>query len=134
MSAYVLARALPSENDRFAALVEALRDDANRRFALAELNDFLSMLGAAEFAAAVLPAIDLRGLSPMVQNYVAAMVEQAASARAFRSHRGLATSSRSTNRTSATPLKSLRLHLLRATPVAFKRRNIFADAGVGARV
>lgn len=133
MSAYVLARALPSENDRFAALVEALRDDANRRFALAELNDFLSMLGAAEFAAA-LPAIDLRGLSPMVQNYVAAMVEQAASAKGVSIPAWTRDVLPLDEPYFATPLKNLRLHLLRATPVAFKRRNIFADAGVGARV
>jgi hypothetical protein len=34
----------------------------------------------------------------------------------------------------ATRLKSLRQHLLRSAPVPFKRRNIFVDAGVGARV
>jgi hypothetical protein len=34
----------------------------------------------------------------------------------------------------ATPLRSLRLHLLRASPVPFKRRNIFVDSSVGARV
>ena len=34
----------------------------------------------------------------------------------------------------ATPLKSLRMHLLQAAPVPFKRRNIFVDAGVGSRV
>jgi hypothetical protein len=32
------------------------------------------------------------------------------------------------------PLQSLRLHLLAASPVAFKRRNIFVDAAVGDRV
>jgi hypothetical protein len=34
----------------------------------------------------------------------------------------------------ATSLKSLRLHLLEASPVPYRRRNIFVDAGVGARV
>jgi len=34
----------------------------------------------------------------------------------------------------ATRLRSLRLHLLAASPAAFKRRNIFVDAGIGARV
>jgi hypothetical protein len=33
----------------------------------------------------------------------------------------------------ATRLKSLRPHLLRTTPVAFRRRNIFADSTIGAR-
>lgn len=34
----------------------------------------------------------------------------------------------------ATPLSSLRMHLLRAAPVPFKRRNLFVDAAVGGRV
>ena len=34
----------------------------------------------------------------------------------------------------ATPLAGLRLHLLRASPVPFRRRNIFVDTGVGGRV
>jgi hypothetical protein len=34
----------------------------------------------------------------------------------------------------AVPLSSLRLHLLRAAPVPFKRRNIFVDSAVGDRV
>jgi hypothetical protein len=34
----------------------------------------------------------------------------------------------------ATSLKSLREHLLVAAPIPFKRRNIFVDASVGARV
>ena len=34
----------------------------------------------------------------------------------------------------ATTLRSLRLHLLRVAPVAFRRRNLFVDAGAGGRV
>lgn len=34
----------------------------------------------------------------------------------------------------ATPLAGLRLHLLRASPVPFKRRNIFIDSSIGDRV
>ncbi len=33
-----------------------------------------------------------------------------------------------------TPMVSLRLHLLRSSPVPFKRRNIFVDSGIGTRV
>jgi hypothetical protein len=32
------------------------------------------------------------------------------------------------------PLEGLRLHLLQASPVPFKRRNIFIDSSVGDRV
>lgn len=34
----------------------------------------------------------------------------------------------------ATPLRSLRSYLLRVSPVAFKRHNLFVDATVGRRV
>ena len=34
----------------------------------------------------------------------------------------------------ATSLKTVRLHLLRSAPVAFRRRNLFVDSSVGARV
>ncbi len=89
VSGYVLSRALPSEEGRLAGVVEALRDDTNRRFALAELNDVLSSLAPTEFAAAVGP-LDVRGLGPVVQNYVTVMVEQAARAKASARPRGRA--------------------------------------------
>jgi hypothetical protein len=34
----------------------------------------------------------------------------------------------------ATTLRSLRLHLLRVSPLVYKRRNLFIDAGAAARV
>lgn len=133
LSAYVLARALPSEPDRLAAIVGALRDDANRRFALAALNDSLSSLAAIEFSDAV-AQIDVRALSPLLQNYVAAMVEHAAHHKGVPVPAWTATVAPLGEPFFATQLKSLRLHLLRTAPVAFKRRNIFVDSTVGARV
>ena len=133
VSGYVLARVLPPGPERFAGILLALGDDADRRFALAELNDFLHSCAPVQFAEAVARA-DLGELSPFVQNYVAAMVEQAAG------HKGVAPPAWVRDVIPlaephfATPLRSLRLHLLHAAPVPFKRRNIFVDAGVGARV
>lgn len=133
LSAYVLARALPAEADRLATIVWALRDDGNRRFALAALNDALSSLAPIDFSEA-LAQIDVRSLSPFLQNYVAAMVEHAAY------HKGV-DAPEWTNVVDpldepffATQLRSLRIHLLRVAPVAFRRRNIFVDSTVGARV
>ena len=130
VSAYVLARALPPEADRLAAIVCALRDDANRRYALAALNDSLSSLAPIEFSEAV-AGIDVRELSPLMQNYVAAMVEHAAR------YKGAAAPEWTVGVVPldevffGTPLKSVRLHLLRVAPVAFRRRNIFVDSTVG---
>jgi hypothetical protein len=133
VSAYVLALALPAASAAFPGIMRALRDGTDRRFALAELNDALAVLAPFEFEAAV-SSIDVRALDPLYQNYVAAMVEQAARAKQVeaplwtrdvvpleRPHFG-------------TTLRTLRGYLLHVTPVAFKRRNIYVDASVGARV
>lgn len=133
LSAYVLARALPSEPDRLSAIVGALRDHTNRRFALAALNDSLSSLVPIEFYDAV-AQIDVRTLSPLLQNYVAAMVEHAAHHKDVAAPEWTAAVVPLDEPFFATELKGLQLHLLRVTPVAFRRRNIFVDSTVGARV
>jgi hypothetical protein len=119
---------------RFARLLEVLRADDQPGFALAELNDLLSGLTPGELGGAVEQA-DLTGLTPYLRNYVAAMVELAAHQRDVsppawvRDVEPLETIPHF-----ATPLAALRLHLLRAAPVPFKRRNIFIDSSIGDRV
>lgn len=133
LSTYVLARAIPGSGVRFTEAIRALARADDYRYALAELNDLLTAMGGAELRDAVAGA-ELDGLSPFLRNYVAAMVEQAANARNVappdwtRRVPPLATP------WFATPLPALRLHLLRASPVAFKRRNLFIDASLGSRV
>lgn len=133
VSAYVLSRALPAERELLAEILDALWAGADRRFALAELNDLLSSLPPARFPEALASA-DLHGLSPYVQNYVAAMVEQAAYQKKVPPPKWTRDVPPLDEPRFATDLASLRLHLLREAPVPFKRRNIFVDAGVGARV
>ena len=135
VSGYVLSRTLPEARVRFGEIVRALRDPEDYRFALAELNDLLSALTRAQLpdAVAVAPP-EMQDLSPFLRNYVAAMVEQACHQRKVpppswgRDVPPLGTPY------FATPLRGLRLHLLRMAPAPFKRRNIFIDSGVGARV
>ena len=76
VSGYVLARVVPLRPQRFADLSAALRDPAGAPFALAELNDWLSGLSAADLVEATIAA-PRPGLTPYMENYVAAMVEQA---------------------------------------------------------
>jgi hypothetical protein len=76
----------------------------------------------------------VRHLDPLMQNYVAAMVEQAAAQRKRSAPAWTRNVVPLDEPWFATRLRGLRLHLLRASPVPFKRRNIFIDAGVGARV
>jgi Protein of unknown function (DUF1778) len=134
MSAYVLARALPDAPLRFARLLAALRAEAQPGFALAELNDLLTGLTSGELVVAVEHA-DLTGLSPYLRNYVAAMVELAAHRRHVPPPAWVReVEPVETEPHFATSLPGLRLHLLRAAPVPFKRRNIFIDSSIGDRV
>jgi uncharacterized protein (DUF1778 family) len=133
LSSYVLTRALPPARVRFADLVALLSQAEDHRYALAELNEFLAALAPAELREAVDQA-DLARLSPFLKNYVAAMVEQACSMKRVPPPAWTAQVPPLDQPWFATPMMSLRLHLLRAAPVAFKRRNIFVDASVGSRV
>lgn len=133
LSAYVLACALPPESERLTDILDALRSGSDRRFALAELNDALSALSSGSFAAAVEP-LDVHLLEPFFQNYVAAMVEQAAGQKNAPAPGWTRDVVPLDEPWFATDLKGLRLHLLRVSPVPFKRRNLFVDSGVGARV
>jgi len=133
VSAWVLARIAPDSGRRFAGILRTLRDPAARRFALAELNDLLADLPAAEFADAVDDA-DPAGLPPEDANRVAAMVEHAAALKGVappRWTRGIPPLDRPRF---ASDLPGLRAHLLRASPVAFRRRNLFVDSTIGDRV
>ncbi len=133
ISAYVLDNALPQNAHRFASLVRAIREPSDRRAALASLNDLLTGLSPVEFQRSVRD-VDLCGVSPRDTNYVAAMVELAAAQKEVPVPawiRGIVPLSQPYF---ATELKSLRPHLLRASPVPFKRRNIFVDASIGDRV
>jgi len=133
VSTYVLARAIPSGRLRFGELLVLLGDGAEQRYVLAELNDLLSGLSGQELVDTVEHA-EMGRLSVLQQNYVAAMVEQAC----YR--RGVAPPARTSGIEPlevphfAVPFASLRPHLLGASPVPFKRRNIFVDAALGDRV
>ncbi|MGH7653779.1 MAG: plasmid mobilization protein [Gemmatimonadaceae bacterium] len=132
LSTYVLARLAPARHNRFAELLAALAA-AEHRFALAELNDFLTDCPPILFHDAVAVA-PITALVPYLQNYVAALVEHAAALKGV-SPPGWTANVRPLKEPHfITPMASLRLHLLRSSPVPFKRRNIFVDSAIGARV
>lgn len=133
VSSYVLSRALPLSQQRFEQLLGLLSDELQRRYVLAELNDLLTRLAADELGQAVVHA-DLSRLSAYWRNYVAAMVEQACHMKGVLPPAWTADVAPLGAPHFAVPLKSLRLHLLQASPVPFRRRNIFVDSGVGSRV
>ena len=132
VSSYVLSRALPAAALRFAELLRELADEDGRRFALAELNDVLCELAPGELADATSDA-EPTGLSPQLQNHVAAMVELAAHRQGVAPPAWVRDIPPLEEPHWATPLAGLRLHLLRASPVPFRRRNLFVDASLGDR-
>ena len=124
---------LPPARLRFEELVLALAREEDRRFVLAELSDLLNELTAAELSVAVAEA-HLEGLSAYLQNYLAAMVELASERKQIAPPAWTHDIVPLEEPVFATDLPRLRLHLLRSSPVAFKRRNLFVDASVGDRV
>jgi uncharacterized protein (DUF1778 family) len=133
ISSYVLARAIPPARIRFGELLALLADADDDRYVLAELNDLLTTLAPSEMREAVAHA-DLAALTSFLSNYVAAMVEQASHIKGVPAPAWTREIPPLEAPWFATSMKSLRLHLLRASPVPFKRRNIFVDASVGSRV
>lgn len=136
LSAFVLARSLPSSRIEFERLVDELetrKEREARRYVLAELNDFLTGASTSELEAAVADAPSSE-LSPFLQNYLAAMVDLACQRKGLDAP-GWAERVRPLDEPwFATDLPALRLHLLRSSPVAFKRRNLFVDSTLGDRV
>jgi len=133
VSVYVLDRVLPAAGERFQALVGRLARVEDWRYVLAELHDLLAGLMPAEFGPAVAGGVGGR-LSPLLANYVAAMVEHVAVRLGVSAPGWVRDVPPLDAPHFATPLVGLRLHLLQASPVAYKRRNIFVDAAVGRRV
>lgn len=133
ISAYVLERALPRDDLRLAGILRVLERDEDSRYGLAEMHDLLAGLPPIEFDVALRVA-DLRRLSPLLQNYVAAMVEQAAQLKQVSPPAWTREVLPLAEPYFATDLRSLRPYLLVASPAVFKRRNLFVDSAVGRRV
>lgn len=132
VSSYVLDRLLPSLAGEFGELLQAL-DGSNRRYALAELNDLLTNCPPILFRDVVADGSPLPD-DPYMQNYVAALVEQAAGLKGVAPPDWVQLVGPLSEPHFATPMRSLRMFLIRSAPVPFKRRNIFVDSGIGARV
>jgi hypothetical protein len=118
---------------QFQDRVRDCADSASPRFALAELNSFLSVLEAGELrdAVAVPPP---PGLSPFLDNYIAAMVEYACAKRAVAIPEWTRSIAPLAEPVFGSELLSLRLYLLTHSPPPFRVRNIFIDSTLGDRV
>src|SRR5437868_6321667 len=133
ISAWVLRQVLPAEADRFQALAAQVAAPAGRRYALAELEDWLRGLPAGAFGRAVelAPRAALDGES---LNYLAGALEVAAVARRVPLPRWVSEVAIPEAPLFGSGLAAVRLHLLSRGPVALRRRNVFVDASIDQRV
>jgi hypothetical protein len=135
MSAYVLACVLPDDAEEFSALVSQLHRAADPSYTFAAIHDLLHRLPPSDFARAT-AAADVARLPAFKANYLAAMVEHSAAAKRIAAPEWTGSIDALDAPYFAAPLKSLRLrlHLMRASPAAYKRRNLFVDSVIGDRV
>jgi uncharacterized protein (DUF1778 family) len=133
MSDWVLSRVLPSIRERFQDLLAALSRSPRPGYVLAELNELLSRLTADEFTRAVAEPPPV-SLVPYQENYVAAMLEQAAACKGVEAPAWTGEVEPLTEPVFGSALTSLRLHLLTHAPPPFRARNIFVDSSIGDRV
>ena len=131
VSAWVLSRLLPPASQRFERLLNQLKDGPPS-YGLAELSDQFERWSPTEFSAATEqpPTVEL---SDHLQNYVAAMIELSAQRKGVAPPDWVSDVPPLQQPYFATRLVSLRMHLLRASPPPFRRRNIFIDSSVGDR-
>jgi Mobilization protein NikA len=124
LSSYVLAQALPSTDQKFAAGIEALADgQVDQRVALNQVRSALRDLSPQDGLAH--PRI--RELSPVLQNMVAAIVEQFAQDKGADPPDWVKDISPLERPHFGWSLSSLRPYQIRVTPVPYKRRNVFLD-------
>jgi len=128
VSELVLSAVLPSVNQEFQRLAQALEEPATRREALSALRAFLGGLGSSEELAAAVAGLDLRDLGPVARNLAAAAVEERFGGFTEDLPSWLRSVPALDRPYFGWRLRSLRPHLMRLTPVAYKRRNLYVDA------
>ncbi len=134
VSKWVLSRLLPAPSDEFQRLINRLKSDPfARSLTLAEMHDFLHRCSATKLEVAVQSA-DLLRLDTWTSNYLAAMVEYACAIKHVPVPEWPRDVPPLTTPWFASRLDSLRLHLLTSSPPPFRRRNLFVDSTLGARV
>ena len=127
VSQYVLAQAIPSRHQRLSRILESLgAASGDPAASFADLAALLDQTDSDDFTT-VLGGSSLGSLNPLVQNQLAAMVEQTANRRFIDPPPWVEAAPALARPHFAWPLSSLRPHQIRVTPTAFKRRGIFFD-------
>jgi len=134
MSQWILNRILSKDSSEFLKLTDRLADNETESFYIfAQIHDFLASLSKKNFMSAVdlPPNFDLSGFKG---SYLAAMIEERANQLKEAAPEWTERYGSLEKPHFGTNLKGLRLHLLANSPPPFRKRNIFIDSTVGARV
>jgi hypothetical protein len=132
MSEWVLRCALPDHSLRLAELAARL-DGGSRPAVWAEIIGCLQGLESWTFGDAV-AGLETDAMTARDGNYITALVEHRAEQLGVEAPAWTRDVEPLAVPWFGTSLRGLRLHLMVASPVAFRRRNLFVDAGVGDRV
>ena len=133
MSDWVLSMVVPPSSEAYQGLLTELSTSDRPGYVLADLNELLTQLTANEYRRAVSERPRVQ-LDPYLDNYVAAMLEPAAVVKHTEAPAWTEDVQPLDEPVFGSSLRSLRLHLLRHSPPAFRRRNIFIDSSIGDRV
>ena len=124
LSAFVLERALPRPHEGVSACIRDLKGTPDIGKSLSDFSLYLKRFAGEEFEAAVAEP-DLGDLTDLQRNCAAAAVEQEAWLRGVSAPAWAAGVPALERPHFAWSLRSLRPHLMRVTPAAFKRRNVY---------
>lgn len=133
MSEFVLGRIFSETKKAWMDLLGKLARSHDPSYVLAEIHDFLVNLSHSDWNTVLSEAPDVE-LDPVWINYVCAMIEVTASQKTRLTPAWTYNVMPSDKPYFATEMTSLRLHLLTSSPPPFRRRRIFIDSSIGARV
>lgn len=133
ISTWVLKKIINNNQEIFFELVKKLVSANEYHYVLSELNDFISNLSAKECHVVFKVKPDIK-LSAYLSNYLAAMIEQAATKKGFSIPHWLEEIEVLQEAHFETSLVSLRPYLLINTPISFRKRGIFLDSTIGDRI
>ncbi|MBP9837399.1 MAG: DUF1778 domain-containing protein [Proteobacteria bacterium] len=133
ISTWVLKKLINNNQGVFFELVVKLASAKEPRYVLSELNDFINKLSAKECQIIFNTKPDVK-LSTYLGNYLAAMIEQAATKKGFSVPSWLEEIEVLKKVHFETNLISIRPYLLINSPIAFRKRGIFLDSTIGDRV
>lgn len=131
MSEWILLKLFPPAVWQFRELIQNLGRSSKKSLVYAEINHFLKYLSSPELEQICSQAPTLTYLSPLEQNYLAAMVEVSCSLKGVRMPSWTGEIKPLPTPYWGSSLESLRLYLLVHSPVPFKKRNIFIDSTIG---